>query len=415
MSTTVEPTRHPSTRTPGGSGAAAGSADPPQPSRRHVLRAFGLGGATVVVAGTGALGYRVFDTGALSPGSGHAYDPWGQWRDAPGPLGAVACAILAANPHNTQPWTFRVTDTAIDVHADPTRTLGTLDPLLREQHIGLGCALENLTLGCLARGLQPHVTLLPDGVDRERIAHVALTPVAPTVSALYDAIGRRHTDRGPYAVQPLAAPELASLVDTAGLTGVSVHWVTEPSQTSSLGQLLVDAAAALTRDEQQSKDSFAWFALTEDAVQRRRDGITLDAQGLSPLRLSLAKLLPSSSRAAGDTFWVDQTRSVQTRNAAAYGVITARDAGDRFAQLAAGQLLQRIHLTATDRGLALQPMNPVTERVDRERTTGAAATFGPRFAALLPTGSEPVITFRVGHPTQDARPSPRRALPDVIR
>jgi len=87
--------------------------------------------------------------------------------------------MLAASPPNTQPWTFHVTDTAIDVSADPTRTIGTVEPLLREQHIGLGYALENLALGCAARGLRPTGTLLPDGVDGERVAHVALAPGGP--------------------------------------------------------------------------------------------------------------------------------------------------------------------------------------------------------------------------------------------
>ena len=95
--------------------------------------------------------------------------------------------------------------------------------------------------------------------------------------------------------------------------------------------------------------------------------------------------------------------------------VWAPDAADRLAQLAAGRLLQRVHLTATDRGLALQPMNQVTERIDRERTVGARPTFAPRFAAFLPAGSQPVIAFRVGHPTRDARPSPRRVLQDVLR
>ena len=131
--------------------------------------------------------------------------------------------------------------------------------------------------------------------------------------------------------------------------------------------------------------------------------------------LSLGNLLPPSSRTAGKTFWVKQTLAVHTRTAAAYGIITAIDAGGRLAQLAAGRLLQRIHLTATARGLALQPINQITERGDREQATDAAATFGPRSAGLLPPGSQPVIAFRVGHPTQDARPSPRRDLTDVIR
>ncbi len=386
-----------------------------QPSRRHVLRMVGYGGLVVLAAGSGALGYRVYDTAVLDPGSGKAYDPWRHWRDTPGPLGAVGAAILAANPHDTQPWLFHVTDTAVDVYADPARSLGTVDPLLREMHVGLGCAVENVVLACRARGLQPTVGLLPDGPRGARVAHVALTAAAVRASALHDAIGRRHTDRGPYDGRPVPAAALAGLVDTTGLPGLAVYWVTAAADMAALGTLLVDAATALTHDQQQSMDSFAWFRADDDAVQRHQDGLTLDAQGLSPLVLSLGKLLPASSRSAGDAFWVGQTRTVHTATAAAYGVITATDPYDRTVELEAGRLLQRIHLTATVEGIALQCLNQITERVDRELTTGAAATFAPRFADLLPPGARPVITFRVGHPARAARPSPRRPVAAVTR
>ena len=72
-------------------------------SRRSVLHHIGLGAATVVVAGIAAGSYRVFDNGVLDAGDGRAYDTWANWRDDPTLLGAVAAAILAANPHNTQP------------------------------------------------------------------------------------------------------------------------------------------------------------------------------------------------------------------------------------------------------------------------------------------------------------------------
>jgi hypothetical protein len=60
-------------------------------------------------------------------------------------------------------------------------------------------------------------------------------------------------------------------------------------------------------------------------------------------------------------------------------------------------------------------MNQVTERIDREATTGAAPTFARRFADLLPTGESPLLTFRVGHPARPARPTPRRAATEVTR
>ncbi len=386
-----------------------------RPGRRSVLKAAAAGGATIVVAGTGALSYRAYDTGALAPGRGHAFDPWQHWQDAEGALGSVAAAVLAANPHNSQAWAFHVTDTDVEVYADPARRTGTLDALGRETNVGLGCAIENLALASRARGLAPAVTLLPNGSSGALAAHVELAQVAPEHSVLYDAIGNRHTNRGAYEAREVPLDVLTGIVDVAGLPGVSVHWVTEREPKAALGRLMVDAALAITHDQQQSRDSFAWFRSSYEDIQRHRDGLTLDAQGMSPVMLSMAKMLPASSRAAGDTFWVNQTRDVHTKTAAAYGVIIVADPYDATTQLLGGRLLQRIHLSATHRGLALQHMNQITERIDRERATGAPATFAARFAELLPAGAQPLVVFRVGYPMREARPSPRRPVSQVTR
>jgi hypothetical protein len=232
---------------------------------------------------------------------------------------------------------------------------------------------------------------------------------------LYDAIGDRHTNRGPYDGRPVAAEMLAALVDVTELPGLAVHWITDPAPRASLSELLVDAAEALIADEQQSRDGFLWFRSSNDDIQRYRDGLVLDGQGVSPLVLGIAKLLPASSRTSGDQFWVDQTRTVHTATAAAYGMITTAVPDERRTQLNAGRLLQRIHLTATSRGIALQHMNQITERIDRESTTGATPTFAPRFAAMLPADAHPLLTFRVGYPVRAARPTPRRSAADVTR
>jgi hypothetical protein len=109
--------------------------------RRTLLRRLGLGGLTAVVAATGVAGYRVYDTGVLAPGTGAPFEAWDQWDTDPTPVGAVAAAVLAANPHNSQAWTFGVGADAVDVFSDPTRLMPVVDPREREHQVGLGCAL----------------------------------------------------------------------------------------------------------------------------------------------------------------------------------------------------------------------------------------------------------------------------------
>ena len=68
---------------------------------------------------------------------GDAYAPWGLWNDPSlrgAPLALVAAAVLAANPHDTQPWLFRISDDAIEVLADLSRNLGAMDAFVREMN-----------------------------------------------------------------------------------------------------------------------------------------------------------------------------------------------------------------------------------------------------------------------------------------
>lgn len=73
----------------------------------------------------------------------------------------MRAAILAASPHNTQPWLFKVTGSSIELHLDTRRNVGALDPYLREEHLGMGCALENLMVAAPANGYAATAILLP--------------------------------------------------------------------------------------------------------------------------------------------------------------------------------------------------------------------------------------------------------------
>ena len=85
-----------------------------------------------------------------------------------------------------------------------------------------------------------------------------------------------------------------------------------------------------------------------------------------------------------------------------------RDKHDVIQRIKAGRIWQRMHLWATTQGLAVQPLNQVVERAEREEAGGSAPEFAPALAALVPEPDrEALMPFRIGYPTAEALASPR--------
>jgi nitroreductase len=386
-------------------------------SRRALLRRAGIGVGTILVADSGALGYRAYDQGVLEVGQGPAYAPWATWQEQEGLRALVAAAILAPNPHNTQPWLFRLAPGRIDLFADPSRNIGAIDPFKREKYVGLGAALENLNLAAQATGYASRVTLMPAGLHSTHAARVELARSAPHASDLYRQIARRHTNRYPYVKgQDIPATALAAMaaLGSPETANARVFWFTGRAQRTQVGELLVAATEAIVADADQSRSDYDWFRQTWDEIQRQRDGITVDASGLSDLTAALAKLLPAQSRTATDEAWLDATRDRQTKTAAAYGIIAVHDASDNRQRLEGGRLLERVHLWITGHGLALQHMNQLTERADRELELALKPQFGDALRQLVPSGWQALTAVRIGYPTHTPHKSPRRPLEAVI-
>jgi hypothetical protein len=399
----------------------AASEAPPAPNtpaamtRRRLLKRIGIGAGAIVVVAAGGVSWRALDQGVLFPGSGPAYDPWRADLASHDPLRLVAASILAANAHDSQPWAFRVSADRIDVYADTVRSMGAMDPLRREMYISLGCAIENLVLAAGANGYAATVSLLPDAADPTLVARVDLASGPAVSSGLFAAIPSRHTDRAAYRTgQGVASALLDEIVGLADAPESSVAWLSTDAR-SRFGQLTIDATAAIVADAEQARDDFAWYRQDWADIGRRRDGITMDAGGLGEVARVLVRLLPPSDQATMDQGWVDATRDRQVATAAAFGLITVRDAADPAQRLLAGRLLQRVHLFATTKGLALQPLNQTFERADREADRGLDATFGRALAALTPDGWQGVTAFRVGYPTATPALSPRRPVEAVLR
>jgi len=386
-------------------------------NRRAFLRSAGATGLLLGAAGV----WRLEDNHVLSPSSGPAYEPWADWQSsARNPIEQmVRSAILAANPHNSQPWMFRVGDASVDVYADTARRIGVIDPLLREMHIGIGCAIENLLLAAEHAGSSWHFDQAPqaNSATLNPMVRIIFGPGGQGSSKLYAAIPSRHTNRGRYVAGREIDPRfLQSLTNISNSdTEMRVFWFRKPEEMRTFGSLVVSGTEAIMGDAEQSASSAHWMRSNWNEIQRHRDGLTYDAQVLDPAQRAMAKFLPALSNSQSDQFWLKATRDSQVPSASGFGMIAVRDARNLHSLVEAGRLWQRIQLQATVNGIAMQPLNQPLERRDREFQLGLPQTYAKALANLQQDDSwQAVMPFRLGYPERPALPSPRRSLGSVL-
>jgi hypothetical protein len=306
----------------------------------------------------------------------------------------LLAASAAPSLHNSQPWLFRPRGEIVDVLVDRRRQLTTLDPDGREMFVSVGAAVFNLRVAVRAQGRENSVSFMPDPNEPDLAARVTLErTVAPPAGALAlaDAIPRRHTNRRPFANQPVPYGTMEELAAAAELENAVLVAVDPPLRDGVLS-LTRTAENQMRANHRYRTELAAW---TTAGGVGRRDGVPRqafgprDADGALPLRDFAFGLGAPTSTVA---FEPDPNLIL---------LYTTGDAPTDWLQ--AGAAMQRVLLTATQRGLAATPLSQLLEI--------------PKLRALLADSvNHQVIqsVMRIGYPTTPAAATPRRPLRDIV-
>jgi nitroreductase len=298
---------------------------------------------------------------------------------------------MAPSMHNTQPWRFRILrDTqAIEVRADPARMLRHGDPHGRAVHIACGAALLNLRMAIAAGEREPVTRLLPDPAEPLLLATVRLGGrhrPSEEERNLHAVIPARHTNRRPFSARRVPPGVLAELVLAARLEGAVLD-LPGYDETRRLLGVVADAETDLLADPGYRAELARWAG-----GERDQDGIPAsaagprDPRGRTPVRDFLGGAAPGYE-------WFEDPPQL---------AVLSTSGNMREDWLRAGQALERVLLTATERGIATGILTQPLETPDAwlVRDPGAGTGW-------------PQLILRIGYGLP-VPASPRRPVHDVL-
>ena len=304
------------------------------------------------------------------------------------PLGTAAHrALLAPSIFNTQPWRWTIRSGRLELWADRTRQLDTVDPdgRLLTLSCGVACHHAQSALGAATvnRLLRPDL-----------IAVLSQAPGAVPDPKLLAAIRSRHTDRRAYTRQPVTPADLNTIADACRHQGAAIH-IVSPQQVPTMALAAVRAGALQLSDSRYRAELMDWT----HRPPWSGDGVPTESTvDITPRRVPVRDFTPFGGHTT--------PAGPETDLGASYAVIFTRD-DTALSWLRAGEALSAALLTATMLGLATATISEVTE---------VPAARDELHHIISPHNGHPQVAIRIGHPTPGEPPpkATRRPPQEVI-
>lgn len=376
------------------------------PSRRHVLA---LLAATPFAASCGG-NLPDYAASWRSPGAGEA-DPR---------RFALAHAILAPNPHNTQPWQVELHgEDEMLLYCDLERRLPFTDPLDRQITMGCGAFLELYRIAAAEKGRLAEITPFPEGapegrLDARPLAHVRFDPAANVApDPLFAQIAARRTNRNDYDAVRAPSQEQRTQIAVATTIADAVHVVgaaVDQELVAQIRDLVWRAFDREMRTRGAQEETYKWLRFGAEERARHRDGLYIDVPVPGVLRalgMLNEETVVNPDSSANREVAEEWKRKAETAPAFMW-LTTPNDTPTT--RLMAGMAYARMNLAATAAGLAMHPWSQALQEYEEMTDLYTEAK------ALLGAGAGQTVQMlvRVGY-AEPVEPAARRDITAFVR
>ena len=301
-------------------------------------------------------------------------------------------AVLAPSSHNTQPWKFALRDGGvIDVFTDLNGWLRVADPDQRELNLSIGCAIENLLIAARHFGFDPKVKYLPDANDSDYIASIELKKsgfdLSDDNSRQFKAITERHTNHKNFERRSIEPGVLQFLENNCSEPGISLYLTINAEFRQKFDDLIVRSDAVTYSNPEYREELAYWIG----------KGVFGTSWLISQIgRLAMAYLNFGDMVMRGD--------EAALMSAPVIGIISTT-INNRINQIRAGQVFERVYLSATSLGIGVRPMSQVCQVAEHKQ----------ELAGLLPAkGNTPLQPFLLGFAEPAKEHTPRKSVDEVM-